>query len=77
MKRKKRAETLKFRRNLARSRTSVLDESIISLQERIQEHQLKLEQAKKDGKLELVSYYEKELEDFYAYMRKKKQITER
>ncbi|HLC63011.1 MAG TPA: hypothetical protein VJJ21_01710 [Candidatus Nanoarchaeia archaeon] len=50
------------------------EKSVTSLQERIEEHKLKLEQAKKEGKLELVSYYEKELEALNTYLMKKKKL---
>lgn len=50
------------------------EKSIVSIQERIDEHELKLEQAKKSGNLELAKYYEGELEEFQRYLMKKKQI---
>ncbi len=48
--------------------------SIVSLKERVEEHKKKLEEAEHEGKIELVSYYKDELENFEKGLEKKKRI---
>jgi len=50
--------------------------SIESLRERIKEHGIKLDDAKKEGEIERVEYYEKELEVLENNLEKKKRILE-
>lgn len=53
------------------------EKSIESLKERINEHIIKLDDAKKEGKIERAEYYEKELESLENNLEKKKRILER
>lgn len=53
------------------------EKSIESLRERIKEHIIKLEVAKKEGEIERAEYYEKELESLENNLEKKKRIFER
>lgn len=59
------------------NRKKRLERGIESLKRRLDEHKIKLEKAKKDGKIELIDYYEKELENLEIYRRKKKKILEK
>jgi uncharacterized membrane protein len=51
--------------------------SIESIDKRINEHGIKLENARKEKKIELIDYYKSEIEDLEAYRDKKKRILER
>ncbi len=51
--------------------------SIESLKKTIEEHEHKLENAREDGKTELVAYYEKELEMLKSYLKRKEGIAKR
>ena len=51
--------------------------SIESLKKRIKEHEDKLEEARREDRVELVDYYEKELISLKKFMDKKKGILER
>ncbi|MBS3155313.1 hypothetical protein J4404_02340 [Candidatus Woesearchaeota archaeon] len=59
------------------NRKKRLARGIESLKRRLDEHKIKLERAKKDNKIELIDYYEKELENFEIYREKKKKILEK
>ena len=59
------------------NRKKRLERGIESLKRRLDEHKIKLERAKKDNKIELIDYYEKELENFEIYREKKKKILEK
>ena len=53
------------------NRKKRLKKGIESLQEQIDLHEEKLKQAKKEGRLELSGYYEKEIKNMRKYMGKK------
>jgi len=59
------------------NRKKRLASGIESLKRRLDEHKIKLEKAKKDNKVELVDYYEKELENLEIYMERKRKILEK
>ena len=51
--------------------------SIKSIKKRIKEHELKLKEAEKENKIELVDYYQKELQTLKESLNNKKKIIER
>ena len=51
--------------------------SVESLQKRIEEHEHKIDNARKDGKSELVTYYEKEIEMLKFYLKRKEEIAKK
>ena len=53
------------------------EKSIESLKDRIKEHIIKLDDAKKEGGIERAEYYEKELEVLENNLEKKKRILEK
>ena len=59
------------------NRKKRLARGIESLKRRLDEHKIKLEKAKKDDKIELIDYYEKELENLEIYIEKKRKILEK
>ena len=59
------------------NRKKRLAKGIESLKRRIDEHKIKLEEAKKSNKIELIDYYEKEIDNLEIYREKKKRILEK
>ena len=59
------------------NRKKRLQKGIESLNERIEEHENKLENAEGEGNLELVDYYKKEISKFEKDKEKKKRILEK
>lgn len=53
------------------NRKNRLKNGVKSLQKQIELHEEKLEKAKKEGKQELTSYYEKEIKNMKEYKKKK------
>ncbi|MEK6907214.1 MAG: hypothetical protein AABW45_01685 [Nanoarchaeota archaeon] len=56
------------------NRKKRLKKGIESLQKQILLHEEKLKKAKKEGKLELADYYEKEVENMKEYKGKKERL---
>ena len=59
------------------NRKKRLQKGVESLNERIEEHEEKLETAEKEGNLELADYYKKEISTFEKDKEKKKRILEK
>jgi len=59
------------------NRKKRLKKGIESLQEQIDLHEEKLKQAKKEGRLELSGYYEKEIKNMKEYKLKKEKILKK